>query len=539
MSEIWIWPTTIEGVLSVQVNKRGEERRGEETLDDWTELMNSMAEERKELGADSIKTAAESLGLSSILHEDAAKELAEHLTYRIRMLIQDAQKYAFHGKRSKVQSEDLDYALRMEGQEPLYGMSCCEYIPFRYASGGGMSGGGSGSVGLSNNNNNVSSSCSALCKEVYFLEDKEIDLSTLISSTPLPKIPMAVSLRSHWLAIDGIQPMIPENPPAKSKEMLKKESSDPLAKLSSREASDNKFSSLLAKLKSTETVTVKQLATHELSVEQQLYYKEITEACVGSDEGRRAEALQSLACDPGLHQMLPRLCTFIAEGVRVNVVQHNLAILIYLMRMVKSLLENQTLFLEKYLHELLPAVITCIVSRQLCSRPEVDNHWALRDFASRLMNNICKNFNTSTNNLQTRVTRLFSEAMKNESSPLVSYYGAIAGLQELGPETIRPLPDLIEEYKADYGSLGAYLHAGVQRSRGTSGSASSAGGGSGSSGSGGGGKAPNTSNVTPGNVGGTKILQSKPPGSGASGSGSTQRIIVVNNQRIVQGGGSI
>ncbi|XP_040566095.1 transcription initiation factor TFIID subunit 6 [Lepeophtheirus salmonis] len=552
--------------------------------------MNSMAEERKELGADSIKTAAESLGLSSILHEDAAKELAEHLTYRIRMLIQDAQKYAFHGKRSKVQSEDLDYALRMEGQEPLYGMSCCEYIPFRYASGGGMSGGGSGSVGLSNNNNNVSSSCSALCKEVYFLEDKEIDLSTLISSTPLPKIPMAVSLRSHWLAIDGIQPMIPENPPAKSKEMLKKESSDPLAKLSSREASDNKFSSLLAKLKSTETVTVKQLATHELSVEQQLYYKEITEACVGSDEGRRAEALQSLACDPGLHQMLPRLCTFIAEGVRVNVVQHNLAILIYLMRMVKSLLENQTLFLEKYLHELLPAVITCIVSRQLCSRPEVDNHWALRDFASRLMNNICKNFNTSTNNLQTRVTRLFSEAMKNESSPLVSYYGAIAGLQELGPEvikvfiipylkqiskqidraqdsnlgssnvektasthirnsivkftspvlkTIRPLPDLIEEYKADYGSLGAYLHAGVQRSRGTSGSASSAGGGSGSSGSGGGGKAPNTSNVTPGNVGGTKILQSKPPGSGASGSGSTQRIIVVNNQRIVQGGGSI
>ena len=38
-----------------------------------------------------------------------------------------------------------------------------------------------------------------------------------------------------------------------------------------------------------------------------------------------------------------RLATFIAEGVRVNVVQHNLAILIYLMRMVKSLLENQVI----------------------------------------------------------------------------------------------------------------------------------------------------------------------------------------------------
>jgi len=44
-------------------------------------------------------------------------------------------------------------------------------------------------------------------------------------------------------------------------------------------------------------------------------------------------------------------------------------------------------------------------------RPEVDNHWALRDFASRLMAQICKNFNTSTNNVQTRVTRMFSQAL--------------------------------------------------------------------------------------------------------------------------------
>lgn len=60
------------------------------------------------------------------------------------------------------------------------------------------------------------------------------------------------------------------------------------------------------------------------------------------------EALQSLACDPGLHEMLPRMCTFISEGVKVNVVQNNLALLIYLMRMVKALLDNQSLYLEKY-----------------------------------------------------------------------------------------------------------------------------------------------------------------------------------------------
>ena len=55
-----------------------------------------------------------------------------------------------------------------------------------------------------------------------------------------------------------------------------------------------------------------------------------------------------MASDSGLHQMLPRFITFVAEGVKVNVVQANLALLIYLMRMVKSLLDNRNLYMEKY-----------------------------------------------------------------------------------------------------------------------------------------------------------------------------------------------
>lgn len=77
------------------------------------------------------------------------------------------------------------------------------------------------------------------------------------------------------------------------------------------------------------------------------------------------------------------------------------------------------------------------MSKQLCVRPELDNHWALRDFAARLMAQICKNFNTSTNNLQTRVTRLFSSALMNEKTPLSSLYGSLAGLSELGSEVIK------------------------------------------------------------------------------------------------------
>ena len=35
------------------------------------------------------------------------------------------------------------------------------------------------------------------------------------------------------------------------------------------------------------------------------------------------------------------------------------------------------------------------------------------------------------------VTKMFSDALKSDRAPLVSYYGAIAGLQELGPEVIK------------------------------------------------------------------------------------------------------
>lgn len=174
-------------------------------------------------------------------------------------------------------------------------------------------------------------------------------------------------------------------------------------------------------------------------MEQQLYYKEITEACVGSCEAKRAEALQSIATDPGLYQMLPRFSTFISEGVRVNVVQNNLALLIYLMRMVKALMDNPTLYLEKYVHELIPAVMTCIVSRQLCLRPDVDNHWALRDFAARLVAQICKHFSTTTNNIQSRITKTFTKSWVDEKTPWTTRYGSIAGLAELGHDVIKTL----------------------------------------------------------------------------------------------------
>lgn len=411
----------------------------------------------------SIRLICESAELGQ-LTDEAALAVSNQVTQKLKNLIKIAEKFCYHSKRRRLQPTDIDYALRVLNMQPILGFSCSELIPFRFATGGGH--------------------------KIYYHDDKEIDLADVIARVSIPKLPQDVSVQSHWLAIDGVQPAIPENPPPLTRDEQRLECIDPLEALSNRAyaqfrsdrhlySASNVMSmefgpdgrrqmidphgnsmnfgshnNLLAGKnkgnlvgsvntnvlkKHIETVQIKQLATHELSVEQQLYYKEITEACVGSNEPARHHALSSLAHDPGLHQMLPRLCIFISEGVKVNIVHNNLALIIYLMRMVKSLLDNPSLYLEKYLHELCPAVITCIVAKQICNRPDQENHYALRDFASKLLANICKTYNTSTNCLQTRVTRLLCKALDKPNLPLSSMYGCIEAAFELGPEVQRAL----------------------------------------------------------------------------------------------------
>lgn len=363
--------------------------------------------------------------------------MASDVTFRLKLIVQEALKFQTKSKRKQLRSNDIDFALRVKSIEPIYGFSCSDYIPFRHASGGG--------------------------RELHFQEDTEINLDDLLSQS-LPKAPLDIALKSHWLAIDGIQPSIPENPPPICKEEQLKDNIQPIAKgdhineikveemmtqedekpvLMSKESKKSLKEKKMELLKKSSDATkqdeqkFKPLVTHEISVEQQLYYKEITEACVGSVEQKRTEALQSLSTDPGLYQLLPRFTTFIAEGVKVNVAQHNLALLIYLLRMIKGLMDNTTLYLEKYLHELIPAVMTCIVSKQLCPRPDFENHWALRDCAARTMAQICKHFSSPTNNIQSRITTTFCASLLNDKAPLVTHYGATAGLAELGLDVVK------------------------------------------------------------------------------------------------------
>jgi len=68
------------------------------------------------LYVDSIKTMAESIGVAN-LEDEAAKELAEDVTFRLKLILQDAVKFMEQGRRVKLTTHDIDHSLKVKNIE--------------------------------------------------------------------------------------------------------------------------------------------------------------------------------------------------------------------------------------------------------------------------------------------------------------------------------------------------------------------------------------------------------------------------------------
>lgn len=192
-----------------------------------------------------------------------------------------------------------------------------------------------------------------------------------------------------------------------------------------------------------------------LSKEQEEHYVLITESIMGSSEKLRQKALDSVEFDSSLQPMMPKLCVFIADGVKLNIVVHNMFQLYSLLRLTKSLLDNSNIRLHNYLHLLIPSVISCVVANKICKNPTVEHHWDLREYSSNLAAEIAMKFAGNENKILLRIMTLYKDGLQRSS--LSTTYGCIIGLQKFGKfpiqEFIIPqlsvLSERIEPYLKD------------------------------------------------------------------------------------------
>lgn len=385
--------------------------------------------------------------------DEAAKALASDVEYRLRTIIQDAIKIMRHCKRETLRAEvrerwrdavsavndarracatarevwrdargrrvrtrrltgmnatssaqDVNAALKLRNCEPLYGF-----------------GTGTSSVQYKRTKEDP---------EVFYLDEREIDVRELITKR-LPRPPVDVNLVPHWLAVEGVQPMIPENPMPLAPEP--KPLQPPLGSKRPRARAEGEGD--------PDAGGVQPVVSHVLTKELQYYFDKVTALVRGAgraeasdrDVDLLARALRSLGEDVGLHNLMPYFTQFITEETTASL--RDLPRLRVLIQMIRALISNPDINVELYLHQLMPSVVTCVVAKRLCQNLDED-HWSLRDDAANTVAFVCAKFGAAYPSIQPRITRTLLRALL-DTKPLTTHYGAVRGLQALGPKVVR------------------------------------------------------------------------------------------------------
>ncbi|KAH7923346.1 TAF-domain-containing protein [Leucogyrophana mollusca] len=364
---------------------------------------------------DSVRDVAESLGISN-LSDAVASSLASDVEYRIHQVVEEASRFMRHARRTTITTSDIDQALRVLNIEPLYGHSnnppaFRRALPFPHLA----------SVG-----------------PVYFVEDEEIDFERVLREEKIT-LPKGVSWAAHWLAVEGIQPLIPENPPAIPKDIDQDISKSPPqtnAGFPPTTPSENRPA-----IKKQQQQQQQQLVKQVLSRELQLYYTRLTSSLLPpstSDVAKRTAALASLRHDAGLQALLPYLIRWVGEGVVTSLKEgaqseNDGKTLEVLLDVISSVLDNNTLFIEPYLHQMLPAILSTLLHSTL--PPSHATH--LRTSAAQTLSRLLTQHSTTYPSLSPRIMKTLLVALISADKSKGTREGAIRGLVGIGKEAVR------------------------------------------------------------------------------------------------------
>ncbi|KIP02781.1 hypothetical protein PHLGIDRAFT_95578 [Phlebiopsis gigantea 11061_1 CR5-6] len=372
---------------------------------------------------ESIRDVAESLNIPNI-SDGIASALASDVEYRIHQVVEEAARFMRHARRTTMTTSDIDQALRVLNIEPLYGHYPHNPAIFRRV----------GSYPQAQSSG-----------AVYFVEDEEIDFDRVIREEKI-SVPKGVRWTAHWLAVEGVQPLVPENPPAIPKEHdLEAAGVNGVAKPAGSifpptpPSSDRPSPIQAVKNRPIQQQQQQQLVKQVLSRELQLYYTRLTTALIPpTDATKRSAALASLRHDAGLQALLPYLVRWVAEGVvgslRTGSTSDNDGkVLAVLLDVISALLDNSTLFVEPYLHQLLPPILSTLLHSTL----PPDHATELRTTASQTLSHLLTQHSTTYPSLSPRIMKTLLLALIGGGKSKGTREGAVRGLMGIGKEAIR------------------------------------------------------------------------------------------------------
>lgn len=364
-------------------------------------------------------------------------------------------------RRSRLRTDDIDRALALHGRStyltPTYALKRASKRASKEektAEGGSQS----GSVGkvemkgvedrLKSRSINLFQPLAGMSEanKIYFVQNETVNLSNLIKlgERRLPKVPTKPFYKTHWLAIDGIQPSIPENPlydadiEQTDSLSVSKKGDNRVSKPAQGNGDADEISEEMMKLNLPEELSVYfAKVTTTISTYRRLSLSpSLSQPTFRHNINIEAEIiLHSLQVDPNLKPLLPFLIRFACQQIRgclqpkkavlEDAASDRVGQLFGALRLIRSLLLNRCFSAENFMTEILSHILSCLVNKSLGRQSPTGPpdkaaqlHWSVRDYASKIIRLICDRYKFVDLDIQPRIlrsltTELTSSVRKN------------------------------------------------------------------------------------------------------------------------------
>ncbi|CAB3409925.1 unnamed protein product [Caenorhabditis bovis] len=373
-----------------------------------------------------------SSNLANCLTGKGAESVGNAVRQVLRNIVKEAKKLANHGNRKRLMTEDIDLAVTVLRLNPD--------LLFPVAK-------------SSANTERTYWGRRIMRRPPHTISAQSAEI---VSNEKFYDVPI---IREHWLCIEGVQPSVPEN--AISSE-VKKKIKDEMENMQRNYG----YGALgVRKEKNLE----KRLSKQQFSLEHQVLFNDIVNMIASGTPIERQKALQTVETDSGLQFLAGRFVILIAEGVRVNIGSRNVRGVSNLLKLTWSLMKNPRICLERYLHVLVPALLSCVVAKsiiplvdvgragpsssksrtsvigigptdiviskeeELKLQQDLELEFRIRETSGRLLAQICEKY--PTQHVNARLVQILRKVLTG-CVDLASIYGALCTYFALGYLTI-------------------------------------------------------------------------------------------------------